>query len=153
MQRLALPPVPTSTPGSRQQSRVQHGCPRRDVGVDTSGDGSLPASEREMCRKNTENALGHGFCHGQKCIKCPNTSKIANKQYRNTTTMASYSTMNTIPTADVSEKPLLSRDIKVNGGRGLRRPPEVSVVDAGRTALRQRLAHVPHALSRSSPRQ
>ena len=30
-------------------------------------------------------------------------------------------------------------------GRGVRRPPEVSVVDSGRTALRQRLAHVPHA--------
>ena len=44
----------------------------------------------------------------------PKTSKIANKQYRNNTTMASYSTMNTLPVTDVSETPLLSRDIKVN---------------------------------------
>ena len=28
--------------------------------------------------------------------------------------MASYSTMNTIPAADVSETPLLQRDVKIN---------------------------------------
>ena len=63
-------------------------------------------------QKNTRNTPCHGFCsHRAFCSQSSKTSKINQTSASQKSKMTSYSTMNTIPAADVSETPLLSRDI------------------------------------------